>query len=167
MGVVEIRPNPAGRGHLYFLTPAGQELNQVTMALGTWGARWIELGPADYDAGVVLWAICRLAAPDSLPRERRTVRFELTGRKRERYWVVFQRPEAEVCLKPPGFDEDLVVTTTAEWLTKWHAGLISWREALARGLIHLDGTAAVAKALPGWAPLSAFARTRLVAQGST
>jgi DNA-binding HxlR family transcriptional regulator len=163
MGVVEMRPNPAGRGHLYFLTPAGQELKEVTMALGTWGARWIELGPADYDAGVVLWTICRLASPESLPRQRRTVRFELIGRKRERYWVVFQRPEAEVCLKPPGFDEDLVVTTTAEWLTKWHAGLISWQEALRRDLIRLEGVPAVAHALPRWAPLSAFARVRPVA----
>jgi DNA-binding HxlR family transcriptional regulator len=165
MGVVEMRPNPAGRGHLYFLTPAGQELKGVTMALGAWGARWIELGPADYDAGVVLWAICRLASPDSLPRQRHTVRFEISGRKREQYWVIFQRPEAEVCLKPPGFDEDLVVTTTAEWLTKWHAGLISWQEALRRDLIRLDGTSAVAQALPRWAPLSAFARIRPVTTG--
>lgn len=163
LGVIDLRPNPGGRGHLYFLTPAGQELKEVTMALGTWGARWIELAPADYDAGVVLWAICRLASAEALPRQRRTVRFELTGRKRERYWVVFQRPEAEVCLKPPGFDEDLVVTTTAEWLTKWHAGLISWEAALRQGLIHLEGTPSVAQALPKWAPLSAFARIRPVA----
>lgn len=162
LGVVEMRPNPDGRGHLYFLTPAGQELKEVTMALGAWGARWIELGSGDYDAFVVLWAICRLASPESLPRQRRTVRFDLTGRKRERYWVVFQRPEAEVCLKPPGFDEDLVVTTTAEWLTRWHAGLISWQDALGRGLIRLEGMPAVAQALPRWAPLSAFARIRPV-----
>lgn len=160
LGVVEMRPNPDGRGHTYFLTSAGQELKDVTMALGAWGQRWIEMGPADYDPGIVLWAICRLAKPQMLPRRRAVVRFDLLDRKKSPFWVIFQRPEAEVCLKPPGLDEDLVVTTTSEWLTKWHAGVVSWPDAIAQGLISIDGPADLSRAFPRWAPVSGFATIR-------
>src|SRR5438067_13286628 len=40
-GVIERRPNPAGKGSLYYLTAAGQELVDVALQLGNWGARWL------------------------------------------------------------------------------------------------------------------------------
>jgi len=52
--VIERVPAPAGRGSRYYLTPAGQELAEVVLDMGTWGARWLDLAPADYDAAVVL-----------------------------------------------------------------------------------------------------------------
>jgi hypothetical protein len=39
-------------------------------------------------------------------------------RNQRRFWVLVHRPEPEVCVKPPGFDEDLVVTTEPE-LSTW------------------------------------------------
>src|ERR1051326_7093122 len=42
-GVIERRPNPGGKGSLYYLTAAGQELVDVAIQLGNWGARWLEL----------------------------------------------------------------------------------------------------------------------------
>ena len=44
-GVVERRPNPAGRGSTYHLTPSGQELVEVCFALGDWGAKWLDVAP--------------------------------------------------------------------------------------------------------------------------
>jgi hypothetical protein len=39
--------------------------------------------------------------------------------------VLVQRPEPEVCVKPPGFDEDVVVRTDADWLARWALGEVS------------------------------------------
>src|SRR5919201_5041023 len=49
-GVIAREPNPRGRGYVYELTEAGQELQGVCDGLGFWGARWLELGPAHLDA---------------------------------------------------------------------------------------------------------------------
>jgi DNA-binding HxlR family transcriptional regulator len=133
-GIVERRAGPR-----YALTPAGRELERVTEALGTWGARWLETAPEHLDAHVVLWSLCRLADPGELPDRRLVIRFELSDGPKRRLWVVLDPPESEVCIKPPGFAEDLVVTTSPEWLAKWHMGRISLGQAMHDGLMTVEG----------------------------
>ena len=73
----------------------------------------------------MLWAICRQVGAEDLPGGRLVIRFDLRDDERRRLWVVLSPPDSEVCIKPPGFDEDLVVATTSEWLAKWRMGRIS------------------------------------------
>src|SRR5919204_2353167 len=75
-GVVERFPSPSGRGWRYFLTPAGQELVDVVFAMGNWGARWLDLGPRDYDPYMVLWGWVKLIDVDRLPERRGVVRVD-------------------------------------------------------------------------------------------
>lgn len=42
-GILERRPNRAGRGWEYHATQAGRELDQVLNELGIWAQHWIEL----------------------------------------------------------------------------------------------------------------------------
>jgi DNA-binding HxlR family transcriptional regulator len=77
-GVVERRPNPAGRGSTYHLTPSGQELVEVCFALGDWGAKWLDVAPEQLDSHVVLWSMARLVDRDQLPIDRVVIRFDLT-----------------------------------------------------------------------------------------
>ncbi|HEY1330218.1 MAG TPA: helix-turn-helix domain-containing protein [Actinomycetota bacterium] len=156
-GVVETRPTANGRGSLYYLTPQGQDLHDVVHALGTWGARWLELAPPDLDAGVALWSMCRLMERDRLPERPVLIRFEIPDDARKRLWVLVQRPEPEVCRRPPALDEDLVVTASSEWLVKWHMGRISLREARRRGFVTVEGPASVVRALESWGGLSTYA----------
>jgi DNA-binding HxlR family transcriptional regulator len=125
-------------GRRYRLTDAGRELEGVIDALGVWGARWLEMAP-EVDAGVTLWSLCRQARPDELPDRRLVIRFELADGPRRRFWVVLEPPESEVCVKPPGFDEDLVVKTSSEWLAKWHMGRITLGDAMHEGLMRVEG----------------------------
>jgi DNA-binding HxlR family transcriptional regulator len=127
------------RDRRYLLTEAGRELESVVDALGIWGARWLEAAPEHFDAHTVLWSLCRLADPDDLPARRLVIRFDLGDGPKRRVWVVLCPPDSEVCVKPPGFDEDLVVTTTSEWLAKWHMGRISLGQAMHAGLISVQG----------------------------
>jgi len=136
-GVVERQAG--ARGSRYRLTEAGRELEPVVHALGTWGARWLEATPEHFDAHTVLWSLCRLVDADDIPARRLVIRFDLRDGSTRRMWVVLCPPDSEVCVKPPGYDEDLVVTTTSEWLAKWHMGRISLGRAMHAGLISVQG----------------------------
>lgn len=135
------------RDRRYLLTEAGRELESVVDALGTWGARWLEAAPEHFDAHTVLWSLCRLADPDDLPARRLVIRFELSDGPARRVWVVLCPPDSEVCVKPPGYDEDLVVRTTSEWLAKWHMGRISLGQAMHAGLISVQGPSELVQTL--------------------
>jgi len=151
LGILERRPNPSGRGSVYELTEAGRELEEVCYALGKWGARWLEVAPEHLDAPVVLWAVCRLMeTDDQLPRERVVVRFDLRDLPKRPMWIVAGPDEAEVCVKPPGFDPDLIVTTDSEWLAKWHMGRISLGQAMRHGLIEVRGPRRLVHQLATW-----------------
>ena len=44
-GVIESRPKPDGRGHLYELTEAGADLAGVLDGLAAWGDHWVDVTP--------------------------------------------------------------------------------------------------------------------------
>jgi DNA-binding HxlR family transcriptional regulator len=162
-GIVARVPNASGRGHSYELTEAGSELQAVCDALGAWGARWLELAPEHLDAGAVLWSLCRCLDRTALPDARVVVRFELRDGPARRLWVVAHPPRSEVCVKPPGFDEDLVVRTDSESLAKWQMGWVSLGTAQRHGLMHVEGPAHLQRELAGWAGRHQFAHIRPVA----
>jgi DNA-binding HxlR family transcriptional regulator len=156
-GIVERRPKPAGRGWVYELTAAGRQLDSVCDALGTWGARWLEAAPATLDPGVLLWAICKSLTPARLPEERVVVRVVLRDAPRQRFWLLIQRPEPELCRKPPGFPEDLVLVSDTESLAKWHMGRISLGDAMHARLIALEGPSRLVRDFSRWGGTTPFA----------
>src|SRR3546814_17826752 len=86
-----------------------------------------------------------------LPKRRVVLRFNFTGRpRRERYWLLIEFGDTEICKTYPGFEEDLYVTAEAEAFVKWHAGQISWSQATGDGRIQLDGPPSLVRAFPTW-----------------
>jgi DNA-binding HxlR family transcriptional regulator len=156
-GIVERRPKPTGRGSLYEMTDLGRDLQSVCEALGNWGARWLDATPAPLDPGVLLWAICKNMDRDELPEERVTIRVIFRDAPKARYWLLVQRPEPEVCLKPPGFDEDLIVTSDTEWLAKWFMGRLSLGQAMHAGVIAIEGPRRLIREFSTWGGVSHFA----------
>lgn len=158
--IVSRSPNPDRRGWIYELTDAGQELAPVCHALGTWGARWLESAPT-LDAAILLWAISKSMDPDRLPDQRVVIRFDFLDqpRPKHRYWLLVQRPEPEVCRKPPGFPDDLTVTTEIEWLAKWHMGTMSLGQAMHARKITVDGPRRLVRDLAQWGGVTPFAAT--------
>jgi DNA-binding HxlR family transcriptional regulator len=152
-GVIETSPNPSGRGSFYAPTEAGRELMTVMKALGTWGERWIELGPHHLDPGFVLHAwVHWYLERDRLPDRRIVVRFDfpdLPG-KMKTMWILFDGSRSEICRKDPGFEVDVFVEADARALAEWHLGRIEWSDALAEDLIRVEGPRTLARALPTW-----------------
>jgi DNA-binding HxlR family transcriptional regulator len=157
IGVLARTRPPGGRGNVYELTPCGHDLVDVCFALGRWGARWLEVAPEHLDPHIMLWAMARTAARAGVPSKRVAIRFDLTDLKeKNRFWVVLDRADTEVCLKNPGGHEDVVVTTDSESLMQWHTGSLGWEEARRRGLIVAEGPARLIKSMGTWG-LSPFA----------
>jgi DNA-binding HxlR family transcriptional regulator len=132
-GIIEREPTP----NEYRLTEAGAGLEEVVDVLARWGERWLDLAADHYDAGTVLWSFCKHVAPDELPDGRLVFVFDVKDDRR--YWLLLHRPAPEICFKPPGYDEDLTLVTTSEWLTKWHIGRLSLGDALSAGVMQLRG----------------------------
>jgi hypothetical protein len=74
------------------------------------------------------------------------IRFEFRGlpkgKTQQRYWwLVIHRPEAEVCLKNPGFEVDAVVNADLAAFTKLVLGHLGFEDARDRGLVSFTGSA--------------------------
>lgn len=86
--------------------------------------------------------------------------------------MVLDRGEASVCLQHPGFDPDVVVTTTTPAIAEVFQGFDTWHGAVARGAIRIDGPPALVKGFPRWFLWSPFsdvtaARTARVGEMAT
>lgn len=140
-GIVDRVQNEKGHGSYYRLTPAGQELGHVGTVLGEWGARWIELGPQHLDPYFALWSFSKEIPVERLAEDRLTVRFEFRNVRADqrRFWLLVQRPEPEICVKSPGFDEDLIVRSEPESFVRWRLGQMSLAMAIRRGGIEVEG----------------------------
>jgi DNA-binding HxlR family transcriptional regulator len=179
LGVVMSAPKPDGRGHRYELTSSGHDLFRVCQSLGEWGARWLEIAPENLDPFVALWSMCHALRRDRLPDRRVVIRFDFlvhrsalreggSGRQRpERYWLLIERGDTEICKTNPGLDEDLFITADAEAFVKWHAGQLTWAQATRDGRIQLDGSPPLVRAFPSWNARSMFAHIRPVSRTAT
>src|SRR6266545_807750 len=148
-GVVYIEPKPKGKGHLYRLTPAGEDFRPIVELMSVWGQRWGQglIGPDDLDTKMLVWGMRRQIDPAEIPAQGFVIRFDFRGipksNRSPRYWWLVLRPEdIEVCLKPPpGRDVDIVIAAelmsfTRVWLG--YAGLVA---ALESGQISINGSA--------------------------
>jgi DNA-binding HxlR family transcriptional regulator len=140
----------------YRLTTAGEELTDLALDLGTWGARWLDNTAAHADPFIVLWVWHRTVTPENAPPGRVVVRFDIRTRPRQRYWLLFEHGSAEVCVRPPGI-EDLIVETDPMTLMHLHMGRMTTSEAEARGSWIVTGPRRLARHLLSWGGLSPFA----------
>ena len=162
-GVVDRWPSPTGRGHEYHLSPAGQALEPVIDALGSWAIQWLfeELDPHDVDAVTLTWWMHRRVEPSSAPDGRVVVQFDHTSPQRRTLWMVFDRGQPSVCVQHPGFDPDVIVRTPTTALAEVFQGYRTWAEAVASGDIDIAGPPRLLRAFPRWFLWSSFgARSR-------
>lgn len=157
-GVIERRQD--GNRVSYELTTAGEELRPVVEALGGWGIRWIgELGDDDYDPHLLLWDIHRNLDLDALPHARTVLAFVFTdvARPADRWWLVVDAGEVDVCNNDPGHPVAVTVTSRLATMTRVWRGDIAWDDAVRAGSIDVAGAPHMRRAVRGWLRLSSFA----------
>ncbi len=157
-GVVERRK--AGQSIEYHLTEAGRDLQRVLERLGEWGVRWAfgEPKPEELDPVLLLWKMHQRIRRDLLPPSRIVVEFDFTGHNCRRLWLILEPREVSVCLKPPGFDPDLIVHADLSFFYRVWLGHIDYDAAIrSRGIV-VDGSPALARDIPRWFTWSPMAR---------
>jgi len=161
-GIVERRSARKGASAEYHLTEAGQALRPIVEMLGVWGNRWImhDLQKEDLDPSLLMWDVRRRVPGDAVPQDRRVVvHFELGGvaQNKKRWWLVFDRGDVDLCMKPPGFGVDLRVQAHIRTLTEIWMGTRDLQRAVRGGDVSLDGPRDLVRAFPTWFSLSLFA----------
>ena len=155
-----VRRDLVGAYASYTLTPSGEDLREIVMALGTWGTRWIgELGEADLDPHLLMWDMKRTVPVDEWPRARTVVgfRFSDVPARIGAWWIVTADGQVDVCDFDPGFEKTATVRTSLRALTQIWRGDRSWDQALGDGTLVVDGPTDVRRALPRWVGQGSFA----------
>lgn len=149
-------------GHpAYHLTPAGEALRPIIIQLGAWGKRWVkhEIARDELDAGLLMWDMQRCIEQDQLPTRRITVHFRFTDAPEEHknFWLLLEQDAVDLCLKDPGYEEDLFVRSDVRTLTEVWLGDLGLVKAIKEESVWIGGPARLKRQLPEWLGLSRFA----------
>jgi DNA-binding HxlR family transcriptional regulator len=160
-GVVERRKSASGRSWTYHLTPAGEELAPLVLALGTWGQRWSRRALAEHevDLGLLLWALERSVRPEAFGAGRTVVELVFPDQPahKRRWWFLNEDGRSEFCVDNPGPDVDLYLTATLPDMIYVWRGDLPVRRALETGRLQLHGSPRACRAAPRWLGLSILA----------
>jgi hypothetical protein len=142
------------------IEPTAADLQRVIDELGAWGIRWAfgEPNPEELDPVLLLWKIHQRIRRDLLPPARTVIEFDFTGRNGRRLWLILEPREVSVCLKPPGFDTDLIVHADLALFYRVWLGYVPYDAAIRSKGIVVDGAPALARDFPRWLEWSPMAR---------
>ena len=159
-GIVQ-RPGAAGRNKpAYVLTAAGEELRPVLAGIAAWGQRWArDFRHEDLDPGWLVWAMHRRLNTALMPPGRTVMQicFSDAPAHQRSFWLVCMDGNVEVCLKPPGFDVDLLVHARVRALAEVWRGIRPLDSELRAGRIRVEGPTKMRRAFPAWLLLSPYA----------
>jgi DNA-binding HxlR family transcriptional regulator len=153
-----------GKVREYSLTPAGEELRPIVMALGHWGARWIgsRLRDDQLDAGFLMWDIRRFVRLAEFPPSPVVIHFSFRDARpgEGKWWLVVEQGTSDLCRDDPGRELTLIVDCTVRALTQVWTGDSTPRDVISTQELRVEGAARDSKSLWRWLGSSAFAPTR-------
>jgi hypothetical protein len=140
---------------------ARQELAPIVYGLAQWGERWV-LGHVDHckpDVTTPMWAVRRRVDPTAFREKRIVVRFEFTDQPSASrfWWLINEAGAVDLCLKDPGFEVDLYVTTDLQTMARTWAGAVTLSAAIDSDWLQLDGPRSLRQAFKCWLLLSPLA----------
>lgn len=161
--VIVRQPVHAGRGHIYALTQAGQELFPTLQAMGEWAQKWLRreiVSDHNLDPDVFMWELRHGVEKARLPdARRRVIEFRLSGvpSPKRHFWLLLEPGHADICVSDPGFDIDLWVSASLRTMVELWLGHRSIDGAIKSGDLQLDGTRGEQKLFRQWFVRSVFA----------
>ena len=138
----------------YKLSKAGEALKPIIWELGTWAHQWVrsDLSKEDLDPSVLVWDIHRNLDTDFFDAKRTTIKIEFTDytSKFRYWWLVIKGSNVDVCLKDPGYDVDLVITSDLKTLTAAWMGDTTIMKAMREKAIVVTGSSHLKKNIAVW-----------------
>ena len=162
-GIIIRKTQQGRKGHDYFLTPAGKELEPIMENLAIWGMRWArgQLNDDELDVEFLMWDIQRRLQTNMLPDGETVLCFifdDLANFKN--WWLVINDDEVDLCTENPGRDVNLYIRTTLRNLIEVWTGDISIKAAKNKELIKAQGNTALARSMSDWLGICLYADTR-------
>lgn len=167
-GLIRIEPATNGRGHRYRPLPACMELEPISNAIAVWGQRWArDMSRDDLDPEFLLYSMHRRLDSARMPTGRTVIAFHFTGAPKHcnRFWLIHNDGVTEMCLKDPGYDEDIYVKSDLRRFIEGWRGIRDLRKDILSGRIQVSGQTSLAKAFPDWLLRSAYAETERMRPG--
>jgi DNA-binding HxlR family transcriptional regulator len=158
-GVVECHRGTGPHATEYHLTDAGRDLQRVITSLGAWAVKWAfgDPRPEELNPVHLLWMIKRRLRIDRMPRDRVIIEFDFSGRGGRRLWLVVEPRESSVCLRPPGFDSDLIIRADLAFFYRLWLGYIDYGTAIRSSALIVEGSKPLTRAFPQWLMFSPMA----------
>lgn len=167
-GLLRIEPAAEGRGHQYLPLAACDELEAITNSIAVWGQRWArDMTRDDLDPEFLLYSLHRRLHSERMPPGRTVIAFRFTGAPSHcnHFWLIHADGATEMCLKNPGYPEDVYVKTNLKRFIEAWRGIRDLRDEIRAGRIRLHGPEAMTKAFPDWLMKSAYADTERMRPG--
>jgi DNA-binding HxlR family transcriptional regulator len=159
-GLVNVTRGPGGTPE-YRLSEAGEDLRPIIVGMGEWAHRWIEsdLSLRNLDPSLLMWDMRRNLNPKPLPPKRCTIQFQYPElpEPKKNWWLVVDAGAVDLCGFDPGFEIDLLVTSSLRSMTAIWMGMSAVRKEMEAGRLELDGDPGIAQAMQQWLGLSHFA----------
>lgn len=162
-GIIERGSTPEGRGSIYRLTRAGEELAPILIGMGNWAQRWKRDDLVDddkLDPDLLMWDMHRRIDKSAIAQDRRfVIQFQFAGMPADRrlYWLMVAGDDVEVCMKHPGFEVDLYVGCPMRTMAQIWLGHETIDAAIRQGELELDGSPHDIKLFKTCLELSVFA----------
>jgi DNA-binding HxlR family transcriptional regulator len=159
-GLLERHSRPNGHGYEYELTEAGGDLEPIVNELAVWGQRWArDMVTDDLDPAFLAWSMHQRLNTDAMPQGRTVIQFDFSGAPPDcrRFWLVHTDGVVDMCLKHPGYEVDLTVSSDLRRFIEAWRGFRSVRREIAAGEIRLEGPSHLKRAFPKWLQLHVLA----------
>ena len=148
-------------GTEYVLTKSGQDLGDIVVRLGLWGLEWARsrLTEEDYDPQLLMWDIRRRIDVSGFPDTRVVIGFMFLDMppKKRAYWLIVDRREVDLCIKYPGFENDLEFVTTSKTMADIWMGYTTMKQAIRDKRLELRGLKGLKSTIDDWFSYSLFA----------
>lgn len=167
-GILATKRAANGPWREYFLTQAGEELRPLVYSMAVWGQRWArEMSLEDLDPAFLVWSMHTRVDGSVMPPGRTVIEFSFSGAPADvrQFWLVTEDGEAEMCLKDPGFDVDLRVTSDIRVFIEAWRGFRDLRSEIRAGRIRLSGPRDLRQRFPRWLRLHVLAEVPRVRPG--
>lgn len=162
-GIVQSERAKDGTGPEYRLTDAGRALFPVLESMGRWAQEHCRddmTREENLDPDLLMWNIRRRIVGRGLSSGVNfVVEFHFLGvpAQRSHFWLLFKDGDVEICIRPPGYEVGLTVTSEIRTMTQIWLGHRSLKQALQAREVLLEGEKANVSGFSAWFPQSILA----------
>jgi len=151
---------PGQKGHEYFLTQAGKDLNPLIRQLGDWGMRWArgQMENSDLDVELLMLYLQRSVKTDKLSGDETIVQFNFTDLKKlGKWWLVIHHGHVDICIQDPGREVDVWFVTDLRTMIEVWMGDLTYKKAIREKRLKLIGPPALTGNVTNWMANSVYA----------